>query len=195
MQMVMHSEIEYRGYAIFHDGHEFVAEPKAVDDTVFEIGSDSIELAMSTIDEMWRYLDSTTSLSQAPPPPAWFQTWIDNGAAGRIRVTEPESFEFEHFRRRRQRCWALKIAQKASYAVCLVSLIYGGMAVADVDGNGMLDREDVATFVDNLHMRTLRSQVIRTVEYEGKDYVMTAVPSPRNDCDFKIHLMASTKGL
>jgi hypothetical protein len=189
----MHSEIEYRGYTIFHDGHEFVAEPKAADDTLFEIGSQSIELVTATIDEMLGYLDATRSASRAEAPPAWFQTWIDNGAAGRVRIAKPQSFEFEHLNRRKPRPKRRSFYRLSGLISCLAGLVMSGYAFADVDGDGKIDSEDLATLIDNIHMISPRRKVVRTVEFDGQDYLMTAVPSKRDDCDFHIKLVAAGK--
>lgn len=188
----MHSEIEYRGYAIWHDGFEFVGEPKAVDDTLFEVGSHSIELVTQTIDEMLGYLDTYTHSASASAPPAWFQLWIDNGAAGRIRILKPKSFEFEHLKPARKRR-KQKIIGLGSLVSYLMGAVMVGYAFADIDGDGRVDAEDIAVLVDTMHMRAPRREVRRLVEFDGKDYVLTAVPSPRDDCDYQIRLTAAEK--
>jgi hypothetical protein len=88
----MHAALPYRGFLIYNDGHEFVAEPQ--DPTheieVFEIGSQSVDRLMQMIDELLHALECCCGEGKSKAPlPSWYQAWLDGGSKERISTNVP----------------------------------------------------------------------------------------------------------
>jgi hypothetical protein len=88
----MHAALPYRGFLIYHDGHEYVVEPQNVPNEVeiFEIGGQSVDRLMRMIDELLLALEGYkgTGASQTPLP-TWYQAWLDSGSNERISTNIP----------------------------------------------------------------------------------------------------------
>lgn len=77
--MLRESGLRYRGYVIYHDGFEFVAEEEVQipDETVvFEMGSQSLDRLVISIDELTDAADSKGIL----PVPDWYMNWYADWA-------------------------------------------------------------------------------------------------------------------
>lgn len=82
----LESALRYRGYRIYHDGHEFVAEEEVTADAlVCEMGSQSVDHLMRCIDDLYDALESDGIV----PVPVWFQAWLDGDREGRISLPVP----------------------------------------------------------------------------------------------------------
>jgi hypothetical protein len=165
----MHSDIEYRGYTIFCDGSDFVAEPIVPDDVVFEIGAGSVQELMNMIDELWTataYIHAGMTHTRSP---RWYQDWLSRGMMGRIR--KPETTITGSHKPTRP-----KVKRRLCMTILSTSLAAFGfshfMATLDIDDDGYVAFQDVASWA-RANFWVGRSEPIRmrrTVEFAGKRY-------------------------
>lgn len=118
----MLAEIAYRNFTITHEAGRFVA--KSEDDDV-QLGSRKLDTLTSGIDELWTSTESMVG-------PDWFQAWLKN--EDRFRIDLDNKIKPARSMRRGRFGFAFG-------AMFLIAA--GGIAAADVDGDGNFDMNDV----------------------------------------------------
>ncbi|MEE9481779.1 hypothetical protein [Methylobacterium ajmalii] len=190
----MRGEIPYRGYTIFHDGNEFVAEPEKPDgdDVVFEMGSSSVDALIDAINDLHAATAATG------PVPGWFDDWMKRGCEGRVRV--------KSLRERLQEVAALgrvaqhptvvelssiegrDIAPRAPQAgrcgwafgilVMLLAILPLAARAFDFDGDRAITGNDLRIAASLLVLKLMPERVIRTVRFRDRDYKATIEVAP-----------------
>ena len=190
----MRGEIPYRGYTIFHDGNEFVAEPEQPDgdEVVFELGSSSVDALIDAINDLHAATAATA------PVPGWFDDWMKRGCEGRARVKSlrerlqevaafgrvsqhPTVVELSSIEGRdivpstppTGRCgWAFGIL------VMLLATLPLAVQVLDFDGDRAITGNDLRVAASLLVLKLMPERVIRTVRFKDRDYKATIEIAP-----------------
>jgi hypothetical protein len=173
--------VNYRGYLVYHDGNELVAEPAVSDGENFEISSDNRESLYAAIDELWSHLEGATTMGNSVSVPAWYQAWLDDGANGRIRVHDCGKHESITPSRK----WlGLKRVSFAMASVCLVITAIAVSPKLDVSGDGRLSSEDLKVMIDRVHMAFPPKLAHQRVRWGKHVYDVDLQPAPEEDIDF-----------
>lgn len=174
----MSEGVPYRGYSVYHDGHEFVAEPVVSDGANFEIAASSRKRLHVAIDELHEHLEGASRIDQCAPVPAWYQAWLDDGGDGRIRISDDNRHESIAPSRR---WWNLgKIA--AGALVCGAAFMVAPNF--DINGDGALNREDFASLVEKVHLAYPPKSSHRQIRFSDRIYDVNLVPTPDDGVDF-----------
>lgn len=83
----MDSHLIHKGFLIYHDGVQYVAEEQdhVEGEPVLEIGSKSVDQLLSMIDALDGSIAGLDRLSgESAPSPQWFQSYLDGGVSARI---------------------------------------------------------------------------------------------------------------
>jgi hypothetical protein len=170
--------VKYRGYYVYHDGTEYVAESTSGDGECFEVSSNSCDTLYRAIDELWCHLDSAADLDQSIPVPAWYQAWLDAGADGRIRLLGRGKFESIA----PSRSWWGLNKLLAGALICAAAV----MAVPrlDINKDGSIDMDDAATMIEKVYLTFPPKSSIHKIRWGQRIYDVNLHPSPEQEVDF-----------
>ncbi|TXM69637.1 hypothetical protein [Methylobacterium sp. WL120] len=167
----MSTELHYRGYVIYTDGHEFVAEPMDADDVVFELGSRKVDALVAAIDQMWDAIGQVESVGKMAPTPVWFQKWLAGGCVGRISVEDPPAKP-----KQMSGLPPLTSFLRAPAVVGLALALIGTSATIgarlDTDGDGLVSRQEIADYLTSRPWEPGSTPVLmrRVINYQGNHY-------------------------
>jgi hypothetical protein len=182
---IVRQGVSYRGYSVFHDGTEYVAEPKVNDGDNFEISSSRRENLYAAIDELWAYLNAAKSIDEDLKVPSWYQSWLDDGASGRVRILD--CGRHESIAPKRARWWERKRVSVAMISACLAITAIAISPTLDVSGDGRLSSEDLKVMVDKVHMAFPPKIAHQRVRWGKHVYDVDLQPAPEDNIDFDAH--------
>lgn len=177
-EAIVNQGVSYRGYTVYHDGNEHVAEPVVSDGENFEISALSRERLYGAIDELWAYLDDAQRIDQPASVPAWYQAWLDDGADGRIRISDDGMHESIAPNRG---WWGLGKLLAGALVCGAAFLVTPNL---DVNGDGSYDREDLASLVEKVHLAYPPKSSHRHIRFGERVYDVNLVPAPEDEVDF-----------
>jgi hypothetical protein len=177
-EAIVNQGVTYRGFTIYHDGNEFVAEPVVSDGENFEIGASDRARLFSAIDELHVHLDAASRIDQDVSVPAWYQTWLNDGADGRIRIHACGGHESIA----PSRSWWGLGKLLAGALVCSAAFMFAPKL--DINGDGALDREDFSSMVEKVYLKYPPKSSIHHIRWGQRVYDVSLKPAPDDDVDF-----------
>jgi hypothetical protein len=178
-EVVVKQGVNYRGFFVYHDGTELVAEPTASDGENFEIASKNRQALYAAIDELWTHLQGASRFEQGTPVPGWYQAWLNDGADGRIRILDSGKHESIAPSRK---WWGLgKIL--AGALVCVAAFVV--MPRLDINQDGSVDTDDLASMVEKVYLAHPPKKSLQHFRWGERVFSVSMHPAPDEDVDFE----------